>query len=81
MTLNKFSYFEWFVRRQLAWQDLFLGSSLNPSSPWLYFDVLREAECPPVEHRVDICVCGGVMSVWGDLQKKTDCMLSISYIK
>ena len=37
------------VRRQLEWQDLFLDSSLDPSLPELYFDALREAECPSVE--------------------------------
>ena len=44
------------VRRQLKCQDLFLGSLLDPSSPWLYFDVLREADCLPVELGVGIVV-------------------------
>ena len=65
----------------MAWQDLFLDSSLDPSSPQLYFGVLREAECPPEEFGVEICVRGGVMSVRADLQKKTAPYAFISYIK
>ena len=33
-----------------------LGLPLDPSSPQLYFDVLREARCPSVELRVEIVV-------------------------
>ena len=41
---------------QLAWQDLFLGSSFDPNSPKLYFGVLRGAKCQPVGFRVAIVV-------------------------
>ena len=64
------------MRRQLAGQGLDLGLSPDSSSPQLYFDVLRELGCPPVELRVEIVVAEEACQFGAIYKKKRHCMLS-----